>query len=501
MNRYLFGTVFLTGASVLVLEVAAVRLLSPHYGSSLYVFSSVLTVILAALSIGYWYGGRRADRKHSYQDLYCIIGLSGNLVIALLIAAQLLLPNLSADFSVKTGPLVFSFVLFFIPAFLLGVVSPYIIKLQSLHTDPKHIGGVVGQTFFWGTFGSIAGSIATGFVLIPSLGVHQSILLTGIVLTAIGCVTPYFMKSPLRPIFTVLYISIALTLTALSYSYQHKLKTLYVYHSDGLYSSITVTDTKLGGRPVRIMRRDINNSSGIYLDSDELVFPYAQTALLHETLTPHAERFLLIGGGAYTIPRTLTKRTPELSIDVVEIEPVLYEIGKTYFDLSDTKNIHNHAMDARVFLRNTNAMYDAIFGDAFGTDGAVPFHLTTTEFFEALRSHMNENGVLIMNFIGIPKTTRPSLTGSFIKTITSVFPNTRAFALVSEDLTRRQNIIFVSRNGNEPITIDDFKIVDYLGDVQLLQDTELDLSAYHLEFEYLFTDDRAPVEYLVAKQQ
>lgn len=501
LNRYLYGTVFLTGASVLVLEVAAVRVLSPFYGSSLYVFSSVLTIILAALSLGYWYGGRRADERHSIDDLYRIIAISGLIVLVLLLVSMFVLPLFATDFSVRTGPLIFSLLLFFVPAFLLGIVSPYVIKLQSLNTPSEHIGAVVGGTFFWGTVGSIIGSVATGFWFIPAIGVQQTIVLVSIVLISIGLVVPLFLGRPIRKAFILPIVGIGIALGASIYVLHMADQSQYVYKTDGIYSAIAIRDFEYNDRPARIMQRDTNNSSAIFLDSKELLFPYSQFALFYQELMPNAENFLMLGGGAYTIPRTLTERDPDLEIDVVEIEPVLFELSKEYFDLTDTEHITNYPMDARVYLDRHETKYDIIFADAFGTDTAAPFHLTTLEFYELVKERLNDDGILIMNFIGKPKTVRPSLFGSVTKTLTEVFPNTQAYALQFTDLDEVQNVMFIARKGDKPIALADKTVSYYDGTPISLGKMKLDLSDYDFSKEILLTDDHAPVEYLMAKQR
>ena len=499
MNRYLFGTVFITGAAVLVIEIAAVRVLAPHYGSSLQVFSSVLTVILAALSLGYWYGGKRADQYHSIDELYRLIALSGLLVLMLLLVTTTILPMYSLLFSATTGPLVFSLGLFFLPAFMLGIVSPYIIKLQSIHSPSAEIGSVVGKTFFWGTMGSIFGSLATGFWLVPTLGVELSITLVSIILAGLGIVTPLFLGRPLRKkwmggvcIFILIFGSCLFLLT------QHR-NAAYVYRSDGLYSSITIKDLTMFGQDARLLNRDTNNSSAIFHNSKELVFDYSQFVKLYESLTPDASTMLMLGGGAYTVPRNIVASDTNITIDVVEIEPILFELAQEYFDLTDTTRITNIAEDARVYLSRTDKKYDVIFADLFSTNMAAPFHLTTYEYYALVREHLTEDGVLILNYAGRPKSTQPSLTGSLIKTLTSVFPNTRGFMLKG-NLTAFQNIMFVSRKSDMPMELPS-TLPSQTGQPIVLADKELSLWSYNFNLHYLLTDDWAPVERLMAKQR
>ena len=499
MNRYLFGTVFLTGASVLILEVAAVRILTPYYGSSLHVFSSVLTVILAALSVGYWYGGARADARQSIDELYTLITSSGVLVLALLLIATIVLPKFGLIFPISFGPLIFSFILFFLPAFILGIVSPYIIKLQSVYTPAEEIGSVVGKTFFWGTMGSIVGSIASGFWLIPMIGVELSITFVSIILISVGVVTPLFLNRPLRKRWGIGALTAVLIFGSCLYILTIQRASTFVHQSNGLYSSIIIRDTTIYGKPARLLNRDTNNSSAIFLDTKDLVFDYTQFANLYSTLKPDARKMLMLGGGAYTIPRSIVASDPQIEIDVVEIEPTLFTLAQEYFDLSDTSRITNYTQDARVFLTQTDTEYDVIFVDLFSTNLAAPFHLTTFEYYTLLHDHLTEGGVLILNYVGKPKVESPSLTGSVIKTLVSVFPDMQGFMINPKHITRSQNIMFVAQKntslGNLPESLPAHSAP------LILEEMKLDLSIYASNEEYLLTDDHAPIERLMMKQR
>lgn len=500
MNRYLFGTVFITGAAVLVLEVAAVRILAPYYGSSLHVFSSVLTVILAALSVGYWYGGKRADTYKSIDELYALIAASGLLVLMLLLVATTVLPTFGRILPVSVGPLFFSFSLFFLPAFLLGIVSPYIIKLQSMYTPLEEIGSVVGKTFFWGTCGSIIGSIASGFYLIPTLGVELSITLVSIVLAGLGVVTPLFLDRPLQKKWMIGILSLIVIFGSCLYVLTEHRNKQFVYRSDGLYSSITISDRKIYGQSARLLNRDLNNSSAIFLGNKKLVFDYAQFSKLYKSLKPDASSMLVLGGGAYTVPRSIVATDPDIVVDVVEIEPELYALAQKYFDLSDISRINNYTQDARVFLDRTDKKYDIIFVDLFGTNMAAPFHLTTYEYYALLQEHLTPDGIIMLNYVGKPKGASPSLTGSLIKTVTAVFPNTRGFMLNPQEPEKFQNIMFLSRNGTTTIQTP-YAILFESGRTLTMENMELDLTMHDFNTELLLTDDHAPIERLMAKQR
>ena len=157
-NFILFSTIFITGAAVLIFEVAAVRALSPLFGASIYVVSSVLTIILAALSLGYYFGGRLADKQPHVSVLYTVIGLSGLTMNLLYFFSLKIFPTAGTYLPITIGPLILSAIFFLFPAFLLGIDSPFVIKLLTSKDDHEHNGAVVGSTFFWSTVGSIFGS-------------------------------------------------------------------------------------------------------------------------------------------------------------------------------------------------------------------------------------------------------------------------------------------------------------------------------------------------------
>jgi predicted membrane-bound spermidine synthase len=185
---FLLFVVFVTGASVLIVEIVAVRVLSPYYGNTIFTVSSVISVILAALSIGYYVGGKLADRYPSSRWFFGIILLSGLILLSLHFIGIILLPLLSLTFSISTGPLVSSLFLFLIPALLLGALSPYVIKLQSVQFPNQGIGSIAGEIFFWSTPGSIFGSLLAGFILIPIFGINQIFIATGVVLFFLGLI-------------------------------------------------------------------------------------------------------------------------------------------------------------------------------------------------------------------------------------------------------------------------------------------------------------------------
>ncbi|MFN3188492.1 MAG: fused MFS/spermidine synthase [Candidatus Paceibacteria bacterium] len=509
-KRLFYFTVFCTGAGVLIFEVAAVRLLAPYFGASLYVLSSVLSVILAALSLGYFFGGRLADRMPYAQPLYVIIAGAGVIMIFLLAVSQYALPASPFLFSPISGPLVLSLGLFFVPAFLLGVDSPYVIRLLSpSHT--KDQGAIVGSVFFWSTIGSITGSILAGFYLIPIFGLTLTILGTSlfiITLAGLALITFSFLphKQPQPPsiqlvmiFFGIWIVAILFTYQILTFSLTDPANTVH-YSKDGLYSKLEVFDREINGTTYRFLKSDSNTSSAIIPFSEELAFTYTAPLMALDELNSPQTNSLVLGAGSFTIPKYLHHHYPEMTIDVVDVEPSLQKIAHTYFELPQTEQITYHVTDARVYLNSIETTYDIIFSDVMNAGLFIPPHLSTVEFFQLLKSRLHHDGVAYINFIGTLNQTEQNLTDSMLETIASVFPNYQVITSNSPDTNELQNLVFVVRHNNISLPILDTPIRLQFTDTKVPIST-LTLTGYQTALgQSIFTDDRNPVERLLVGQ-
>src|SRR3989338_934368 len=258
-------SVFITGSCVLIVEVVAVRALSPYYGNTIFTVSSVISVILAALSIGYYVGGKFSDGHPSLRWFFGIILVSGLAILALHFLGTIILPILSINFSLISGPLVSSLLLFLAPALLLGTLSPYAVKLQSVQFPKQGVGSIAGKIFFWSTLGSIIGSLLAGFVLIPNFGIDHIFIATGVVLFLLGFIPlmifGFDKKRMAQALFGVLILAL-ITVFAVQQT-----KSDALYSKDGIYEKITIYDGMFGSRPIRFFQQDRSNSGAMFLDS------------------------------------------------------------------------------------------------------------------------------------------------------------------------------------------------------------------------------------------
>lgn len=496
-KAWLPAVVFLTGACVLVIEIVATRVLAPYFGNTIYSVSSVISVVLAALSVGYWFGGRLADRFPSKKLFFGIIALSGLLVLFMQFAQVVLLGEFGYKLPLASGPLVMSVVLFFVPSFVLGTLSPFAVTLLQKEAKGQGVGTTAGQIFFFSTLGSIAGSLSAGFVLIPLFGVSAILIGVGLVLFLLGIVPIAFLGIEKK--FTVVVTALAGGLLLIAASSSPATPNA-VYAKDGVYERITILDGFYNGRPTRFLQQDTSNSAAMYLDSDELAYSYTKYYALHNMFVPEVKRALVIGGGAYSIPKALLMELPDVQVDVSEIEPSLVELSKTYFRLPDDPRLTHYIKDGRRMLHDTSHRYDLIFSDVYHSMYSIPAHFTTKEFMELARSKLTDNGIFMANLIGSLKTGGPSFVWSQIRTMQQVFPQVYLFAVGSPHSTGAQNLIAIGSVGPERLNMRDIRwrassnsVIANAPD-HYVNTARVDLSQYPI-----LTDDYAPVDFLASK--
>jgi len=494
-------SVFITGACVLIIEIVAVRVLSPHYGNTIFTVSSVIGVILAALSIGYYAGGKFADKHPTLRWFFGIILVSGFVVIATHFLGIIILPILSVGLSLASGPLVSSLLLFLAPAILLGALSPYAIKLQSALVPEQGVGSVSGKIFFWSTLGSIIGSLLAGFVLIPNFGIDYIFIATGVVLFFLGFIPLVifgFVKNRLAK--SVFLILVLVGVTILS---GQQVKGDVLYSKDGVYERIEIYDSTHGNRPIRVFQQDKSASGAMFLDTDDptdLAYGYTKYYSLYKVFKPNVQNALVIGGGAYSIPKALLAELPNATVDVSEIEPSLFDLAKQYFRVEESSNLHNYTEDGRRLLRDSEKKYDLIFSDVYYSLFSIPAHFTTQEFFTIAKDKLSDDGVLIANLIGDLSRQQPSLIFAEINTFQSVFPNSYFFTIETPGKVDSQNIIFVGYNSDKKVDLNTPSILQNKDPIISSLPTKIiNLNRFDLSPYPILTDNFSPVEYLTAE--
>ena len=500
-RNYKYGlllSVTLTGMAVLIIEITATRILAPFFGNSIFTFSSVISIILAALSLGYYFGGRLSDRKPSEVLFFSLIVLAGFTVLLLQLLNATLLPGMAYKLSMIDGPLVVSVMLFLLPAMFLGMLSPFAIKLLYASHAENGVGNAAGLVFFWSTLGSIAGSLSAGFLLIPHWGVSHIVIGVGLGLVLLGGLgILIFSNRPKMIAISLILLSLICSFALNRFEKPDGKGVVHAAH--GLYEKIVIRDIPYQGRSTRILLQDRNISSGMYLDDGSMAFDYTKYFDLYRLFTPKLEAALAIGGGAYSVPKAILRDSPSAVVDVAETEPSLHALAKEYFALPDDARLRNHVIDGRRFLHDTPEQYDLIFSDAYRSFASVPMQFTTREFFSLAKSKLKDNGVFIANYYGSLATdTRPMIYAA-LKTMRTVFPQVYVIATVDPESDELQNFILIGHKPTDPDKRIDlqqaagfkfaYPILNRVAELELRPADDL-VGSFNL-----LTDDFSPVEY------
>ena len=494
-------SVTLSGMAVLIVEITATRMLAPYFGNSIFTISSVIGIVLAALGVGYYLGGSLADRKPSAAWFFSLIVIAGFAVLLLQLLNAVLLPGIAYRLSLVNGPLVVSLLMFFLPALFLAMLSPFAIALLHAREAERGVGNASGLVFFWSTLGSIAGSLATGFLLIPHWGIGAIIVGVGSGLVLLGG-TGLLLS---RRLPAVVPLGLALLGLASAAALWHLAKAEergVVFAADGLYERIVVRDVAYRGRTARILLQDRNVSGGLYLDDGSMAFDYTRYFELYRLFTPELRSALAIGGGTYSVPRSILHGSPRAIVDVAEIDPSLHALAIRYFALPEDARLRNHVVDGRRFLHDTAERYDLIFSDAYRSFISAPTQFATLEFFQLARNRLREDGVLVANFYGsLAADTRP-MVYAVLRTMRAVFPQVYVIATAGPASEALQNFIFIGHNASQAgprIDLRRAAAVEF-ADPMLkgLAALELRPADASLDGVAVLTDDFAPLEHYAA---
>ncbi|MBS3908977.1 MAG: fused MFS/spermidine synthase [Actinobacteria bacterium] len=470
------------GAVLMGLQILGGRLLSPFFGASVYVWGSVISVFLIALSTGYYVGGIVSDKRPSVVYLAGFIAAAGMLTFIIPPLAPPLSRFFFATGLVNYGALVVSMILFFLPSVGLGMVSPYVVKLGVAETD--RLGNMVGKFYSVSTFGSIFGTLATTFVLIPYFGVNEVIFTLGAVLVTLALAVFVSQRLWRRTagvlVSTVLILTAALTSPTLAVSMRN-METVFTHES--MYNDIFVGDQ--GDIRYLIFTEKLLQSGMLKTYPNEHLFSY--TRLIDEAsahFKPDAGDFLLIGLGGGSIPKALLAGRENITVDSIEIDQAVIDVAYDYFDMPKNDNFRTIAMDGRMFLQATEKQYDVIMLDAYNSL-FIPYHLTTNEFFEELAAALKPDGIAVLNIISNPDGEYSRFFKSLLKTVNETFPEWRIYLAEDANPNSINNIVLVAsrKELGSPGPIGDF--IEYR--------EPLDFSEA-----MILTDNYAPVELLAA---
>lgn len=483
--------VFVSGATVMSLEILGSRFLAPYFGSTLFVWGSLIGVVLTALSLGYYYGGKASDRNPDFHKFSLVIFLAGAYVLLMAITSPALFESvLALRLGERYGPLLAASILLAIPSFLLGMVSPYSVKLGA--KTYRSVGSVAGSLYSISTAGSIIGTFVTVFVLIPQFGVMKILFGVSIVLMSTSLLR---LTNRMRAV-VVIAISLAMAL-AISEPVQAG---GVIYEKDTPYHHLVVTDNTLTG--IRTLLLDNNFHSAMDLrNPDRIVYTYTGYFHLGFLFNPEIKNVLFIGGGGFSGPKRFLQDYPWIAVDVVEIDPEVIRVAKEYFGVRDNERLKIYNEDGRMHLANSDKKYDLIVLDAYART-YIPFHLLTLEFFEEVERDLTPNGVVISNVISSLKGRTADIFKAEYKTLSRVFQNVNVFPVSNVGSGFVQNIIVVATKAN--VSYSKVNLLERAENASYLKIPQIsDYVEHYWETEIetsevrILTDDYAPVENLI----
>jgi spermidine synthase len=376
----LFLVVSLSGASVLVLEILGTRVLGPFYGVSLFLWSALIAVTLAALAAGYALGGRWAERAPSGGRLSVVLVAAGAWVLAVPWLRGPVV-HAASGWGPRPAVLCSASLLFFPPLLLLGMVGPYAIRLATRRVE--EVGRVAGDLFAVSTLASVAAAVATGFFLIPTLGVNRLLIVVAIALFAAAAIAAAGAVRTTAP------PAIALVLALLGLGHAEKPTPGVLAKVESPYAELRVVESN-GLRYLLVdggAHTIVNPETGMPRQS------YVYAAEIAADLSRPRGRLLLLGLGGGGTAGVFAARGWQ--VDAVEIDPAVPELATRYFDLRPYQ-ARVIVGEGRQYLGRTRERYDVVFFDAFGS-ASIPFHLVTREAFAAARARLAPGGILVIN--------------------------------------------------------------------------------------------------------
>lgn len=450
---------FLCGAAVMALEMTGSRILAPHLGSSVLVWTALIGVIMACLSAGYWLGGRMADRGPSHKKLSLIILASAFCVLTIGIFQEGVLSGVSEmGMRPEVAAIIAASVLFGPASLLLGMVSPYVLRV-ALHTREIQVeksGAVIGRFSAVSAIGSILGTFAGGYYLIAWVGSRQTLYMLATSLMIISAIALVSDRVTLRRqkimlLLPLLGIGLSVYFGIAQCNRDQDALARGNFTIDTRYGSLLVQEGLDEKREhVRLLSTPPQlTQSAMYVQRPyELMLEYTRHYALAWQIRPQAQNYLMLGGAGYSIPKYLLHTRDNIALDVVEIDPGMTELARSRFELKDDPRMRIFHEDARTYLNryaaSGSAGYDIIMGDTFSSVYNIPFQLSTVECAERVYASLKDDGIYIGNLLSAVTGPKSLLLQAVQASFAEVFPSVHIFPLESGNPSEVQNVMLVA---------------------------------------------------------
>jgi len=456
---YLLLTAVICGGLIMVIEVLGSRVIGPFFGVSLFIWSSLISVAMISLALGYSLGGRLADRFPDPKYLYQIILVAGFLVLLIPILKAPIL-QLCVPLGLRMGSFLATILLFGPSLFLLGCVSPFIIRIAA--DNMKYLGRTVGGFYAVSTLGSVAGTAITGFVLIAWLGIDEIFQLTGIILIILS--STYFILLRHFKLLTALVLVPVLWLLQPSKAYptvvmDNGVTVTLLDSVDSHYGNLKVVEYEYNDVRLRELLIDGLVQGGVDMTSGLSVYEYSYfLQFLPYSINPDMNNALMIGMGAGVISTWLEKQGVET--DVVDIDPEIFQLAKQWFGVNPNGNYI--VEDARYYLLQNQKRYDLVLLDVFSGD-TTPTHLLSLESMQLIRQELSDNGLVVIN-LAADLSEDGFMTASIVKTLAQIFDQVE---------------LYPAFNISEKIQSGNLAVVAYMGQQKAMDLSLLNEMAVH----------------------
>lgn len=493
---FLYLTEFFAGMSVMAVELGASRLLAPYFSSSQIVWTIIIGTIMIAMALGNIYGGKSADKSPNPDKLYGRILIAAVWIALIPVAGKYIVLGISAllIFTVNNNFLIIAafcacMVIFVFPLFLLGTVTPSLAKYSVSSLDDS--GRTVGTLGAFNTIGSIIGTFVPTFVTIPAVGTSITFLIFAGILIVLSVI--YFVSSRVGYkkviISGVIFVVCCVFGHGDSFAFWQKDLT---YEGESIYNYLQVSEDD---KQVSLSTNVLFGVQSVYMKDDTLTglyYDYAMAApLMVPDKNPDSMEVLILGMGTGTYATQCRKYFGDMNIEGVEIDEKITKLSRKYFALPDDINVTTY--DGRAFLNASDRKYDVIMVDAY-QDITIPFQMSSVEFFGLVKSHLNENGVMVVN-MNMRGNDDGDINQYLADTISSVFAN--VYTVEVDNSTNRE--LFASDNNDMMSVLNDNISGINDADLRFMMNKVRDNSIAYNAGKLIMTDDNAPVELLGMK--
>lgn len=492
---YLYMTEFFSGMSVMAVELGASRLLAPYFSSSQIVWTIIIGTIMIAMALGNIFGGKSADKNPDPDKLYTRMLIAAVWIAAIPFAGKFIIAGISAllVLTVNTNFLIWAafltcMIVFVYPLFLLGTVTPSLVKYTVDSLDDS--GKTVGTLGAFNTIGSIIGTFVPTFVSIPAVGTAVTFLIFAGILLILAIA--YFIVEKRGAVKAVtascIFAVFGVLSSLLGFAFWEKGLT---YEGESVYNYLQVKDTP---DYTALSTNVLFGVQSIYMKSGELTgmyYDYAMAAPLMADNRDEHQDILILGMGTGTFAKQCSDHFDNVTAEGVEIDEKITDLAHEYFELPESVDVSTY--DGRAFLNVCDKKYDVIMVDAY-QDITIPFQMSSVEFFTLVREHLNENGVMVVN-MNMRSDSSDGINSYLSDTIASVFD--QVYTIDVKGSTNR--VLFASENADMLKNLD--KNTSALNDKplsELMDSVSGRLSEYN-GGQNILTDDKAPVELLGMK--